>query len=274
MRSSSVAGFGKCEVALSRIAQTQWEKSMCNFTHTCHSDAVYEYSPFKTTSRAATFPQGTSAIQSFSASSRHRLQPSPRHIHPPTRAWRQLFKCPQRRIQIVRRTSGTPIHHLQVHAPLRFNIRIVPRCPQHLVAQRVVIAIPTLAGRGARGVEDNVRDGDDVVAIAARLSACAEARAVVSQVAGEGLGVGGEREVLVVSTLVVRFGVEAKPAQAYFDRAERPAARPMISARRASIAASSAIKKTFRLSPRYRLCGGRKESSLLLSPALAGALAL
>ncbi len=117
-------------------------------------------------------------------------------------------------------------------------------------------------------------DGDDVIAITARLSACAEACAVVSQVAGEGLGVGGEGEVLVVSTLVVREGVREGAAHAYFDRAVRPAASPMMSARRARIAASSAIKKTFRPSPRYRLCGGMKASSLLLSPALAGALAL
>jgi len=151
-----------------------------------------------------------SATQPLSAASRHRLQPSPRHIHPPARARRQLFKRPQRRVQIVRRTSRTPIHHLQVHAPLRSNIRIVPRRSQHLVAQRIVIAVPALTGRRARGVEDYVRDGDDVVAITARLSACAEARAVVRQVAGEGLGVGGQREVLVVSALVVRLGVKRR----------------------------------------------------------------
>jgi hypothetical protein len=72
------------------------------------------------------------------------LQPSPSHIHPSTRARRQLLKSTETRIQIINHTARAPIHDLQIHAPLRAHFLIIPTRPQHLPAKRILIAIPAI----------------------------------------------------------------------------------------------------------------------------------
>jgi hypothetical protein len=109
----------------------------------------------------------------------HRLQPSPGDIHPPTRTRRQLLKRPQTRIQVIRLAARTSIHDLQIHTPDCTHFFIEPTRPQHFVAERVLIAVAARTTRGARGVKDDVRDRDDIVIVAAGLSAGAEAGAVV-----------------------------------------------------------------------------------------------
>lgn len=108
-------------------------------------------------------------------------------------------------------------------------------------------------------------DGDDGVGGAGRDAAGAEPGAVVGQVAGEGLAVGGEGEVLRAASEWCQAGGMSGRWRAvvttYDLRFVKPTASPMMSARPASVTPNRTQRNVLRLRPRYRLCGGRTASS-------------
>lgn len=85
----------------------------------------------------------------------------------------------------------TSIHDLQIHAPIPIRLLVEPRSPYLETAEWIRVGIRALG----RCVEKDVTDGADVVAVGRGDAAGAKGRGVVCEVAGEGFGVCGEREI-------------------------------------------------------------------------------
>ena len=135
---------------------------------------------------------------------RHVLQPTPLNLHPPRRDIGQRGKRVLRHIQIPRSTPDAAIDDFEIHADGATRAGALDA--HALAAQRVRVRV----GAGADGVEEEVRDGDDGVAVGGHDAARAQARRVVRQVAGVGSAVGGgERQVLGAVGAVREAGGEA-----------------------------------------------------------------
>lgn len=117
-------------------------------------------------------------------------QPSPAHLHSALGLFRQLRKDGQRRVEVGRRTPRTAVDDSDVDTA----VSAAPVCPLDadlLTAQRIGVGVAARAG----GVKDDVADRDDIVGRGRRLSARAQTRRIVCQIAREGRCIGGERQI-------------------------------------------------------------------------------